>query len=150
MKQLLLAVLLIPAHAKAESLLSLPGLTETVATYAKSAKAVGLIDLNAKASAGAFLPIRTLKDSGGIGYLEIGPGAAIKQGENFRGGFLFDVNSSAFLRKLEGKSEWYKSHVDRLTLPDIHLGFYFFPAFDSDFRWDRWRQYLGGAVSIRL
>ena len=106
MKKLLILALFAAQIAHGESLLSIPGLADTAASFAKSANAVGLIDLNSKLSAGAFLPIRTLKDLTGQRYLEIGPGAAIKQDEHFRGGFLLDLNSSAILRKLEGKSAW--------------------------------------------
>lgn len=147
---LLALLMLLPLAAKAQSLLSIPGLADTVAKYAKEGKAVGLVDLNAKVSAGAFLPVRTLKDVENIEYVSFGPGAAIKKDEHLRGGVMLSLNLSAIIRKLEGKSAWYKSHVSTLVLPDIRVGPYFFPVLDSEFRWDRSREYVGGALSIGL
>lgn len=152
MRKIIIAAVILglPRFLMAQSLLSVPGLATVISDYAKQAKAVGLVDLDAKFSGGAFLPVRTLKDTSGIAYVELGPGAAIKQGENLKGGVLIDFNLSALVRKLEGKSAWYAAHVDKIVLPDVYVGPYFFPALDADFRWDRWRQYVGGVASIRL
>lgn len=140
----------ISGNCQAQSLLSVPGLTDAVATYAKQAKAIGVYGLDNKFSMGGFVPIRTLHDSEQIKYLQLGPGGIIKQNEHAKGGLVITSDVSAVVRKIEGRSAWYQAHVDKVTLPDIWIGFSVLPPFDESFTWGGYKGWMGLSLAIGL
>ena len=146
LKILALCLMVAPA-VHAESLLSVPGLASVIAEGISKSKAVGLVDLNGQVSGGAFLPIRTLHDALGISYLELGMGGAIKQTEHLKPLFIADFDLSAIFRRLEGRSAWYESHVNKLKLPDFWIGPAIrIPLIPRD-TWT-WKNSVGGSLSV--
>ncbi len=129
-------------------LLSIPGLTEAVAEAVKDAKAVGIMTLDKKFSAGTMIPIRVLHDSRGVRYLAAGPGGLIKQGEHFKAGLIIVSDVSAIFRKLESLSGWYSSHTDKIVLPDFWLGLSVLPPMDASFTWKSYKQWTGASLSL--
>jgi hypothetical protein len=132
-----------------KDLLSIPGLASAAADAIKESKAVGFVDFHGAYGAGAMLPIRQLHDSSGVNYYAIGPGGLIKQDGHFRPRIIQLLDLSAIVRRLENKSDWYKAHVSKITLPDVWVGPQILIPFPGDnFQWKNARDYAGGAVSI--
>lgn len=141
-------LLSLPSVGMCQSLLSVPGLADAVAEGAKNSHAIGIVDLDGKLSAGAFLPIRMLHDSAGVNYLAIGPGGVIKQGENMKGGIVTHLDITAITRKLEGRSAWYQAHVSTIKLPSFWLGPSILPPLNSSFTWRKWKSWIGMSISV--
>jgi hypothetical protein len=121
-----LSVMAINGHAQnignTSDLITIPGITDAVASALKQTKAVGLVDLNGNVGGGAYLPIRTLHDSSNVNYASVGIAGLTKQTDHWRalGTVLFDITSS--FHRIEGLSSWYSSHVSKAALPDVWLG----------------------------
>lgn len=147
---------LLAALARAEeSLLSVPGLADTVATYAKQARAMGFVDLKGSYGGGVLLPVRTVKDSAGAKYAALGFGGTIKEGEHFRPRLAGVLDASVILRRLEVGWGWWDNHTDKLKLPDFWVG----PSLETPMPGDSvtwkdfgnaktWAGYAGVALSI--
>ena len=155
--KILLPLLLIASSVMAQEspLLSIPGMTQAVATYAKSMKAVGIVDLDGQLSAGGFLPIRTVHDSAGINYFAAGIGGIVKEREHFNARVMGLFDLSAITRRIENGWPWWSSHVEKLTLPDFWLGpNLILPMPGDSVTWRdfgnvrTWTGYLGASVAI--
>lgn len=147
MKYWFFLVLVSVSTARAQDLLSVPGLTEAVATYAKQAKAVGLVDFNGTLGTGGFLPLRTFHDTANINYVEAGIGGNIKQGEHVKPLGIIDLDISSIWRRAEN-FQWYNTHVTKVVLPDVWIGPYLDPV--SFTTWKNWKQCLGATVTVGL
>lgn len=147
MKCILILFMACMAYAQNNDVLSVPGLAQTVATYAKQAKAIGLVDAKGVLGTGGFLPLRTFHDSSNVNYVEAGFGASIKQQQHLKPLFILDLDVSSLWRRFEN-FQWYNVHVSKVLLPDFWIGPYIDPA--SFTTWNNWKQCLGATVTVGL
>ncbi len=130
-------------------LLDISGLADLIAEKAKETRAVSLINMEGRVSAGAELPVWVLH-SGDVDYLGTGIGADIKSRENFRPLLSIDANLPALSGLIFG-SQWAKEHVRRTRFPPIWFGPNLrVPLPEDKFQFKDSREYLGFIVSIGI
>lgn len=97
------------------------GFQTLLAEKLKEAKPVGILNLNAKPAAAAFLPIWTFEDLSGAEYVEVGGGGKFQQGEKAHAFLGLDFNVVAISSRL-WNFPWAQTHVKRSKFPPIFLG----------------------------
>jgi hypothetical protein len=125
---LVLAVLMLAgATAQAQDttpqgILSIPGLTQAIADYAKEARVVGNVDLHGTYGTGMVVPVRTLKDGAGIRYAAMCIGGNIEQKQHLKPDVTTMVDISSVYRRMEKKWTWWDAHTEKVLLPNFWLG----------------------------